>query len=340
MYLPIIERLAQQGIQVIYFFNFGSTNCFNLSIFKNGLPKIYGNLLDNKIVVSATNSQYKKLKNTIRVQMFHGIGSFGVDINMDFIESYDVLFLQTRSQRQQLSNEYKDFVINKQIFNVGYPKVDNYILAQRAPLLPRKEKVLFYGPTYHPEISSIFSFLDTIVNTCQAYGFKLLIKLHPFLLNKNIFDWSGGIDWVRRVAHYKKKYDQIVFIKQDIGTRNLAKYFQMTNIFVTDVSGLGYEFVMATSKPIIFLGNKLKIPLNDLRDGNLAKYDKFPEIYYRGQIGPIIIDPQKFESTVKKILTKNDYKINIEKFREEYTYNLGNAAQVGTSRLLELFSEL
>ena len=340
MYFPLIEKLEQKEVNIVYFIDYGKVNHFGLKIINNSLPKLFGNLLDNKVVVSATKSKYKKLANTIRVQMFHGVGSFGVKFGMGFIEPFDVLFLQSASQRNQLETEYKDVMAEKKMYNVGYPKIDKFVTVQNERPYPFKDVTLFYGPTYHLKISSIFSFLETIVTVCQTHNFKLIIKLHPFLLNKYNFDQSGGIDWRKKVSEYKAQYANITVVKYDEFNRNLLNSFQMTDIFITDCSALGYEFVLATSKPILFLGKKLKIPLVDLSKGSIEKYSKYPEVYYRGKIGPIIYQPNEFETAIKKMIKKNDYTNAIESFRKEYIYNLGRAAEVGASKLLELHAEL
>lgn len=163
MYFPLIEKLEEKGVNIVYFIDYGRVNHFDRMVIRNSLPKLFGNFLDNKIVVSATNSKYKKLDNTIRIQMFHGVGSFGVKFGMGFVEPFDVLFLQSPSQRKQLETEYKDVVAKKRMYNIGYPKIDKFVTVTKERQPPLKDVTLFYGPTYHQKISSIFSFLETIV---------------------------------------------------------------------------------------------------------------------------------------------------------------------------------
>ena len=135
-----------------------------------------------------------------------------------------------------------------------------------------------------------------------------------------------------------KNYNDIVLLR---GNKNdLSKYFRITDIFLTDVSGIGFEFVLATSKPVIFLGDKLKVALEDLRKGNVKKYENCPEIYYRGRIGPIVKKPEELEEAVRKILRENTYKDEIKKFRREYVFNLGTATDVVVSEIKKIYEEL
>lgn len=338
-YLPLFEKLDKSGLETVFFFYFGDANRYGMTIFEKGLPRIYGDLLDNKIVICASSSKYKKLSKTIRIQIFHGFGSFGVLWQRNFIDYFDVLFLVTKFQWQQLQEEYKKMAEGKKIFKIGYPKIDKYIsVKERDKSEGHNNITLFYGPTYHREISSIFEFLPTIVEICQRNNYRLIIKLHPFLYYKHNYDESGGINWPKKIYEYKESYSNIIFLRRD--ESNLGEYFRMANVFLTDVSGIGFEFVLTTAKPIIFLGDKLKVPLEDLRKGNIKKYENYPEMYYRGRIGPIIKKPQELEEVVKKIIEENNYKAKIEKFRREYTFNLGTSAEVAVSKIKEMHEEI
>ena len=149
---------------------------------------------------------------------------------------------------------------------------------------------------------------------------------------------SGGINWPKKIYEYKESYRNITFVRRN--ESNVGKYLGITDIFLTDVSGIGFEFVLTTSKPIIFLGDKLKVPLEDLRKGDIKKYENYPEIYYRGRIGPIVREPQKLEKIVKETVAKDNYKTEREKFRKEFIFNLGTAGDVAVSKLKAIYKEL
>ena len=338
-FLPLAEKLDKRGLRIIFFFRFGYANPSGLNILKKGLPRIYGDFLDNKVVICASSSKYEKLPKTVRIQIFHGLSSFGSVWQRDFIDYFDVLFLVTKFQWQQLQEGYKKIIEGKEIFKIGYPKIDRYISMEKEGKNTNFGDItLFYGPTYHAEISSIFEFLSPIVEICQRNSYRLVIKLHPFLYYKYNYNMSGGIDRSKKIYEYKKNYDDIVFLRGDKG--NLGDYFRMANVFLTDVSGIGFEFVLTTAKAIIFLGDKLKVPLEDLRKGDIRKYSNYSEIYYRGKIGPVVREPQKLEKIVKETIVKDNYKTEREKFRQEYVFNLGTSTDVAVSKIKEIYERL
>jgi len=335
-YRPIIKELKKINIEAVLFFNFGNTNKFGSIILKSGLPRIYADLLPNKIILCAGSSEFRKMRKTIRVQMFHGFGSFGSLWQRNYIENFEVLFLVTKYQAEQLLKDFKDVGITKKIYKIGYPRLDNFMTYNYYKNQRRaKRAILFYGPTYHREISSVFEFLDPLVNLCEKNAYKLVIKLHPFLYHKHSYDESGLVDWKKEISEYCKKYKSILSIKDD----NLIKHFAEADIFLTDVSGIGYEFVLATGKPIIFLGNKLKVPLEDLRSGDLNKYSECSEIYYRGRIGPIVLNPIELEPQIKRLISKNEYKPTIDSFREDFIYNPGCGAVATCEAIKEIMTE-
>ncbi len=336
-FLPLFYKLNDSNLKVLFFFHFYAPRRYSMTIFKKGLPRVYADVLDDKLVLCAGSSKFKNLFKTTRIQLFHAPASFGGSWQRDIIDNFDALFMVTKYQWFQCTEgKFTPIAEKKKLFQTGYPKIDKYF-SSNCNYNSHDEKpiTLFYGPTYHREISSIFDFLPVIVQICKQNNYRLIVKLHPFLYHKYNYAHSGSIDWYKQVKQYQKQYNELVFIngRDD----NLGKYFEITDCFLTDTSGLGFEFVLVTGRPILFLGNKLKIPLEDLRSGNTDKYKQLPEIYYRGTIGSIVENPQTLEQQIKKTLEKNHYVQQIQKFQKEYVFNLGSAAEKAVCQIKQLY---
>lgn len=106
----MFEKLSKHGFEIVFFSSFGYVNRFGPTVLRNSLPRVYGDFLDNKIVLCVASSEYKKLCKTTRVQIFHGLGSFGALWQRNFIDPFDVLFIVTRFQWRQLEEEIKKMV--------------------------------------------------------------------------------------------------------------------------------------------------------------------------------------------------------------------------------------
>lgn len=339
-YWPLFDGLKESGAKLIFFFDLQGPNQYGATIFVRGLPRVYADLLDNKVVISATATKFRPLKRTVRVQIFHGFAAFGSGFGREFIDNFDVLFLTTTCQMMQLKSEpeYKDLAKGKQIVLVGCPKIDSLVTEERRFGTEDPQVTIFYGPTWHREISSIIDFLSEIVDICKARNYRLIIKLHPYLYHKHNYEKSGGIDWAKRIRQYQKEGHDILLLR---GNKNdMSSYFGITDIFLTDVSGLGFEFVSATGKPIIFLGTKVKIPLGDLRQGNLQKYERCAEIDYRGKIGPVVKEPEQLEEVLEMMLGRSPYEEQRNKFRREFIPNVGSATQIAVSCVHRIYRQL
>jgi len=340
-YEPIFRELkarAGNTVPIVFFFALQHRDK-RFALLRSGLPKAYKNLLDNKIVVSASISRYRKLRNTVRVQIFHGFAAFGSGFQVEgFITPFDVLFLPAPHMYEQLQRDYEETIDGKYLFQIGYPKLD-YLIESASQLIRKTETTLFYGPTYHREISSIFEFLPTIIDICRRNNYRLIIKLHPALYNKHSLDASGGIDWPKRIRDYQHEYSKLFLLGTKISNKEQGRWFAETDIFLTDVSGIGFEFVLATGRPVLFLGEKLKIPLKDLRAGRINKYADHAEIAARGKIGPIVKNPADLENAILHTLVVNHYKQEISSFRKEFTFNYGQATKKAVDVLLKLYQE-
>jgi hypothetical protein len=344
-YRPIYAQLkahSKSSMPILFFFRFEVGGDKRFPVLRSGLPAFYRDLLDHKVVIAADFARYKKLPHTLRVQMFHGFATFSSAWEQA-IELFDIFFLPNSFTLAELQHRFQNDSRatngGKQAFLVGYPKLDDLMEASNQKV-DKAETTLFYGPTYHREISSIFEFLPVLVDICRSNRYRLLVKLHPYLYEKHRADWSGGIDWSKRIEECQRGYDNIVLVDRNLTSEELGRCFAQTDLFLTDTSGLGYEFVLATGRPILFLGEKLKIPLDDLRAGRTQPYAHCPEIFYRGLIGPVVASPEGLELAVKTCLMSREYQQAIDRFREDFVPNLGHASEIAAFILLDLFNRL
>jgi len=236
--------------------------------------------------------------------------------------------------------ELKKMMEDKCLYEIGSPKLDGEI--QEVPNFKYTQyKTFFYAPTYHVEISSIFSFSDTIIKYITKRDIKLYIKLHPGLYFKNSYSHSGGINWKKRIQKLAERNINIELIQDNTSFSELKKLFKEFDLIITDTSAMAYEFTLVSGKPAVFIGENLKIPLQDLRDKKLNKYKKYPEVYYRyNKLGPTIAKVKDFEKVMDKFEDSfNTYYKSIKDFRKNFTYNLGSATTVAVDKIEDILGE-
>jgi CDP-glycerol glycerophosphotransferase (TagB/SpsB family) len=309
---------------------------------KDYVPDFFLSLLKSKIVVHATFLDGKYLlrsPNLKNVQIFHGFASFGAVLNESYINNVDLFVANTRFQKEQIvqSEILRTIIHPEKVKVLGYPKLDNFVVER---ISPTKIKTIFYGPTYHKEISSIFDFLEPLISFCKETSTNLIIKLHPLLYAKFDKMKSGGVDWIEEICRLELKYNfSCTVLPRTQIFSEVYRSFLISDLFMTDNSGLGYEFVLTTQKPIVFLGEHLKVPLDDIKNKNYNNYQMYPEVYYRGVIGPIM-NHQNFFKQMKSFVDSgySGYQEEIIAFSRNFTENVGNASAFIVDEIEELIS--
>jgi len=285
----------------------------------------YTNLVIKKplIILCVDAETYRKKKKQRRIQMFHGIASLGPVYQDDFLTKYETLFLQSPIMFEQLQEKrYKTIVekYNLAIYKIGVPKVDD--LLEVRPTVKKKEKTIFYGPTYHIQYSSIFKWYKTVLRVAKELALHLIVKLHPNLYFKDSYNCSGKIDWVEVLYEEANRIGTLfILLDNEITNAQFKEAFFRADLMITDDSGIGREYVLATGKPIVFLDDKIKIPLGAKKED----YLQYEEFKIRGLIGPMVMKEAELKEAVKNLLDKNSYKEEIELYRKRFIYHLGNS---------------
>ncbi len=87
----------------------------------------------------------------------------------------------------------------------------------------------------------------------------------------------------------------------------------------------------------MWLGGKLKIPIKDIKSKKTEIYSSYQEVKYRGIIGPIIPEVNDLDQDLDEFSKEIDqYFTQLNKFRNEFTFNLGNAAPLAAKTILDL----
>ena len=315
-YNPFFEAI--KDISEFHFYSIGKNLSFakRVSIFKIFFTK------KKCIIVSADSDTFtrffKRKKNLRRIQIFHGLSSFGSIWGTNYITNFDALFTVTPFMLRQLNTEYDKLVRlnNVSLYPVGYVK-----LMQLTPnkLNSQHDKMkIFYGPTYHKEFSSIFKWLEPIMKVTRDLNAELYVKLHPYLLREEDIILSGGKNWINEISLLANKFDvNVNIVPHETSNNKLMKIFSATDLLITDTSGIGYEFVLATNRPIIFLEERIKVPLK--LNPNIFK--DYPECYYRGVIGPIVNDVSKLKSTIIECLKKESFPKSLQDFKNDFLFD-------------------
>jgi len=282
------------------------------------LIRLFFSLRPNTFIVCCTAGFFLRPFNGYRLQIFHAPASFGATWGRKYLDNFDILGAVTTFQ----ANQIRRLDPNKKMFELGLPYLDDACKLAVANDDLRYD--LCYAPTYHIEISSIFSFLSPLVDYCRDNSLKLLIRPHPLLLQKEKTDYSGGFDWRKKLN--KLSQDDLITIDFDSSYENVVT----SAAVITDTSGLAYEFASVTRRPIGFIGEKLKVPLRSSHNFAGIYQNEVPEITARTSIGPIIKPPYDQKNIDKFLLElgEDHFTAEREQFFSQYIFNMGNATSI------------
>ena len=110
------------------------------------------------------------------------------------------------------------------------------------------------------------------------------------------------------------------------------------DVLVTDWSGIAYEYSFTTLKPCLFINTPMKIMNPDYQELGIVPFD----VRIREKIGISVelSDLDKISDAAYRLLHEETFsKESIRKLREEYLYNIGNAANAGADYLIRRLIE-
>ncbi len=147
----------------------------------------------------------------------------------------------------------------------------------------KTKKTLFYAPSWGDEntIQQILQVLK-ILNRDLASHFNLLIKPHPYILNRIFYGFSK----------LQKKQKNIIFIKD---FHAIYPLLSQADLYLGDFSSIGYDFLFF-NRPMFFLNHKK----NRQKKLNTFLFQCGKEIKTTQKIGPIILEHIKQEKFLQK----------------------------------------
>lgn len=189
----------------------------------------------------------------------HGMAglNFSKDLrHIKLLGKYTAIFLNGPLHKKALYTAQKYYGSRlPRMYEIGYLRGDR--LLKMSETFKRKVfleslqlldlPTVVYAPTWG-DFSSTSEWVDNVIDVCEDIGFNLLLRLHPVMFTGKAGWKTGGINWNDRLSNIEKKHPRVrIAMSADIDEIMLA-----ADIMITDVSGLGLEFI-TMDKPVVFL---------------------------------------------------------------------------------------
>ena len=267
------------------------------------------------------------------VYVFHGMFSGLITLRKGALDHYDTLLTPTPGFEVEMRGWNKEKGLpDQKMVPCGYGVIDN--MAAQYDAMDKTEhdpKTILIAPSWQ-EGNILDSCLTELCEPLLAAGYDVTVRPHPQYIRR----FPAKLEALQRAC---ADYDPERFRFQLDFSSNETVF--SSDLVVTDWSNIGYEYAVATKKPILSINTPRKIVNEAWTEEDVKKYA--PDDRLRDMIG-ISIDPsevrQKAAEAVAHMLThRADYEEVLETVRRERLYHFGESGKYGAKYLIERIIE-
>ena len=211
----------------------------------------------------------------------------------------------------------------KTLVEFGYPLMDDLVEGYRS--LPQKKEgpvQILIAPSWQ-EDNLLDSCADDLIRSLYGAGYKVIVRPHPEYAKR----------WPDRLQLLKERWsaeegERLVF-EYDFSSGSSV---YSSDLLVTDWSGIGIEFGLATGKPVMFVNTKMKV-----ENPNWEAVGIVPqEIRLRSILGRAIekSEAASADSAAAALLAEGHSDEKAQELREKYFYHAGTHGLYGALYLI------
>ncbi len=262
------------------------------------------------------------------VYIFHGMFSGLITLRKGALDHYDTLLTPTPGFEEEMRawNRVKGLPDQKMV-PCGYGVIDN--MAAQYDAMEKVEhdpKTILIAPSWQ-EGNILDSCLGDLAEPLLAAGYDVTVRPHPQYIRR----FPQKLDQLMRAC---EGYDSNRFRFQLNFSSNETVF--SADLVVTDWSNIGYEYAMATKKPVLFINTPRKIVNEAWTEEDVAKYA--PDDQIRSIIGIAIAPEEAREKAAdavdRMIRERAAYEEVLETVRRERLYHFGESGKYGAQYLI------
>lgn len=216
----------------------------------------------------------------------------------------------------------------KELVPFGYPLIEDLIESYEAmEKVEKPRKQILIGPSWQ-EDNLLDSCIDQLIDQLYCDDYRIIVRPHPEYMKR----YSPKMEAI--MERHKDKVGEGLVFELDF-TTNDSTY--MSDLLITDWSGIGQEFCFATLKPALFVNTKIK-----MENPNYELTGMVPqEVSLRSRLG-VALDKNaldKTAETVKMLLADEKRADTIRDIRQAYFHNLGSHGRLGGEYIVKKLIE-
>ena len=338
-YAGIIKYILNNSNKVIHYitsdpedaiFNFKHDNLRIYYIGKNKLIYLFMKLDANKVVMTTPDLQKYYLKRSLvkedieYIYLDHGMTSLNLTLRTGALDYFDTIFANGPEQVKEIREiEELRNTKKKQIVKVGFPLMDDLIEEYNKNKSENEKKTILIAPS-HQKDNILESCIDNILEQLLDTEYRVIVRPHPQYIQRKPERIEELTD------KYKDKFSDDFKFELDFSSNENV---YLADLVITDWSGIGMEYSLATTKPTLYINTKMKVINKDYE-----KIDTKPlDIIIRNKIGKAIDkeETKEIKKIVDELITnQNKYKEENIKVREKYLFNLGESSKIAAEYII------
>ena len=267
--------------------------------------------------------QYKRslVKKDIEyIYLAHGIGSGNLNMRSGALNHYDTIFCYGRYHNEEIRATERVYDLpEKNLVNTGFGMLHEMIENYKASEIVKNPKPrILIAPGWQKD--NIFeSCLDKILNGLLGEKYSIILRPHPEFVKR----FPGKMKLI--FDRYSERINEDFEIQTDFSSNSTV---YMSDLVITDWSGIALEFSLTTRKPTLFINTPMKVMNSEWRKIGVEPLD----IWIRNKIG-ISVNVDKLSDigkTVNELLDGcKEYEKEILGILAENLYDIKYAAKTG-----------
>ena len=265
------------------------------------------------------------------VYIFHAMVSTHLVYRKNAFDNFDSILCVGEYQIDEITNAENIYNLKpKNLVRCGYSHLDNLLKKNTIKINQIKEvknsqTQILLAPSWGK--GGLFeTIIEDVIDVLLKNKYKVVLRPHPMSLKSS----------QKKIKSIKKNFSSNDNFRLEIDFPNFNS-FLVSDIMISDWSGVALEFAFAFEKPVLYIDVPKKIHNPDFQD-----IPEIPiEIRIRDKIGKIILPsnidqiPTEIESLKEK---SSEIKKIIKTLRNETIFNVGNSKKSAAKYIIELLN--
>lgn len=267
------------------------------------------------------------------VYVFHGMFTGLSTLRAGALDHFDTLLTPAPGFEDEMRAWNRQHgLADQRMVPCGYGVIDNMAAQyERMDKTENAVKKVLIAPSWQPD-NAMELCLHELAGPLLAAGWDVTVRPHPQYLRR----FPGKME---ALIEQSRSYDSERFRFQ-MGFSSNETVFA-ADLLVTDWSNIGYEYALATKKPVLFINTPRKMVNTEWSEEDIRRYSTDAAI--RDVIG-VALEPgevgEKAAQTAAELIEKRgDYAEVIENVRRTRLHHFGESGKYGAQYLIDRMVE-